>query len=92
MNLKEIRKKDHDLIKIGKIARVIKSANDPKQFTSELFLVTGFQVDIYGEENFIVLFSRDLKTFIAHKDNVVVQEKLSIDHMFKSQRSCKYEN
>lgn len=84
MTIEQIRKKDHDLIKVGKIARWI-STEDPKNFSEELYLVVGFQVDIYGHENFVVLINDNSKVFIAHKDNIVIQEKLKIEDMFPTE-------
>lgn len=74
-----------ELIQIGRIVSVLNKEKPGAIY--ELFLVTGFQMDIYDEEHIVVLMDENYKTTSTHIDNISLEKNHTIEDLFPDDRT-----
>lgn len=64
-----------------KLFNIVSVMADNKKIT-ELFLVIGFQINIKGKDDLIVLQDKDFKTFFVEPKKVINRNDKTIDDMY----------
>lgn len=82
-SLQEFTKQYREMIKIGKVVSVIDQEHP--EYIDELFLVVGFQVDIYGFNDLIAIMDDKGRVFLTSIDRIILKDMFTIDDMFPSE-------
>jgi hypothetical protein len=82
-NLIEFTEQYRRMIQIGKVVSVV----DPlhPEYIDELFLVIGFQKDIYKFNDLIAIMDDKGRVFLTNIDRLILKAMFTIDDMFPSE-------
>ncbi|MHA1690112.1 MAG: hypothetical protein ACTSU7_00610 [Candidatus Heimdallarchaeaceae archaeon] len=82
-NLIEFTEQYRRMIQIGKVVSVV----DPEhpEYIDELFVVVGFQKDIYGFNDLIAIMDDKGRVFLTNIDRLILKAMFTIDDIFPSE-------
>lgn len=83
--LKEFTHQYRKMIQIGKVVSVI-DPEHPKYF-EELFLVIGFQPNIYGYEDYVAIMDNHGRVFLAKLDCIILKDMFTVDDVFPAKET-----
>lgn len=76
-NLEEYKEQYRRMIQIGSVASVVDLKHP--EYIDELFLVVGFQEDIYSFNDRVAIMDHKGRVFLVDIDNLILKDMFTID-------------